>query len=119
MTHILSPLAPDGAGHTALASADDHLAAMLRRLLLTSPGQRVMRPGFGSGLAQMVFAPGDDALAAATRFLVEGAIQQWLGQRMQLIGLATRFSDSTLTVTVDYTRPDLPEPRQLVVEVPQ
>lgn len=119
MSHVASPLMTDGAGRTAFATTDDHLAAMLTRLLMTGPGQRVMRPGFGSGLAQMVFAPADDEVAAATRFLVEGAIQQWLGDRIELLGLSTDFEGSTLLVTVTYARSDTPEPVQLVVRVPQ
>lgn len=118
MTHIASPLAADATGRTALANPADHLAAMLTRLLLTAPGQRVMRPDWGSGLGQMVWAPAGDEMAAATRYLVEGAIQQWLGDRLRLIGLATSFADGVLLVTVDYALPDGGGQRQLTVEVP-
>ena len=48
-------------------------------MLFTAPGERVNRPDFGSGLMQLVFAPNSDELAAATQFLVQGALQQWLG----------------------------------------
>ena len=48
-------------------------------MLFTAPGERVNRPDFGSGLLQLVFAPNSDELAGATQFLVQGALQQWLG----------------------------------------
>ena len=48
------------------------------------PGERVNRPTFGSGLMQLVFAPNSDELAAATQFLVQGALQQWLGDLIQV-----------------------------------
>ncbi len=43
-----------------------------------------MRPDFGSGLMQLVFAPNSVELAATTQFLVQGALQQWLGNLIAL-----------------------------------
>ena len=53
-------------------------------MLFTAPGERVNRPDFGSGLLQLVFAPNSDELAAATQFLVQGALQQWLGDLIEV-----------------------------------
>ena len=47
-------------------------------MLFTNPGERVNRPDFGCGIGQLVFMPNSDALAAATQFLVQGALQRWL-----------------------------------------
>lgn len=117
-TYIASPLASDGAGRTATASFGAHVEQMLERLLLTGPGERVMRPGFGSGLGALVFAPGSDELAVATRFVVEGAIQQWLGDRMVVERLETDFSDGKLSLTLTYSVPATDERRTLVLERP-
>lgn len=76
---------------------------MLEQLLFTSPGERVNRLGFGTGLLQMVFAPGSDEIAAATRFLVEGAVQQWMGDVIQVENIDVAQVDGTLTVIVVYT----------------
>ncbi len=46
-----------------------------------------MRPDFGSGLMQLVFAPNSPELAATTQFLVQGALQQWLGDLIALEGV--------------------------------
>jgi phage baseplate assembly protein W len=101
--HIASPLATDGRGRTASADLERHLAGMLERLLFTGPGERVMRPDFGTGLSELVFAPGDDELAIATRFVVEGAIQHWLGDRIAIEALSTSFDDGKLTISLGYS----------------
>jgi phage baseplate assembly protein W len=56
---------------------DDHIRDLIEQVLFTSPGERVNRPDFGSGLMQLVFAPNSDELATATQFMVQGALQQW------------------------------------------
>ena len=92
-----------GRGRTAAASDDDsHIREMIEQLLFTSPGERVNRPNFGTGLLQLVFAPNSDALAAATQFLVQGGLQQWLGDRILIQSVDVASQDSTLTVTVQY-----------------
>jgi phage baseplate assembly protein W len=65
----------DGRGRTATTTHDEHVRDMIEQLLFTTPGERVMRPDFGSGLMQLVFAPVDDELASATQLLVHGALQ--------------------------------------------
>ena len=57
----------------------DHIRDLIYQVLFTSPGERVMRPNFGSGLLQLVFAPNSDELAATTQLLAQAALQQWLG----------------------------------------
>ena len=51
---------------------------------------------------------GDEAkrrieLAAATQFLVQGALQQWLGELIQVDQVQVDSQDSTLRVTIQYT----------------
>ncbi|WP_416374923.1 GPW/gp25 family protein, partial [Methanothrix soehngenii] len=44
-------------GRTAETTDDNHIQDMIEQVLFTSPGERVNRPNFGSGLMQLVFAP--------------------------------------------------------------
>ena len=92
----------DGCGRTADADADDHIRDLIQQVLFTSPGERVNRPDFGSGLMQLVFAPNSDELAAATQFLVQGALQQWLGDLIQVEAVQVESEEATLQVTVQY-----------------
>ena len=91
-----------GDGATADAAPDDHVRGMIEQVLFTSPGERVNRPGFGTGLAQLVFAPNSQELAAATQFLVQAALQQTLGDLIQIEAVQVDSVDSTLSVTVQY-----------------
>lgn len=92
----------DGRGHTADAGTDDHIRDLIEQVLFTSPGERVNRPTFGCGLMQLVFAPNSDELAAATQYLVQGALQQWLGDLIQVEDVAVETDDSALRVSVQY-----------------
>jgi phage baseplate assembly protein W len=92
----------DGLRRTAATDPDDHLRDLVEQVLFTAPGERVMRPDFGSGLLELVFEPGGDALAATTQHLVQGALQQWLGHLLAAESVAVDHTDGTLTVTVAY-----------------
>jgi uncharacterized protein len=95
------PFQIDGRGRTSI-SGDHHIRDLMEQLLFTSPGERVNRPTLGSGLLQMVFAPSSDELAAATQFLLQGTLQQWLGDLIQAEAVRVEIQDSTLLVTVQF-----------------
>lgn len=96
------PFRFDGRGRTATTTDEDHIRDLIEQVLFTAPGERVNRPTFGSGLMQLVFAPNSDELAAATQFLVQGALQQWLGDVIQVESVQVESQDATLRVTVQY-----------------
>ena len=102
MMQINYPFCIDGRGRTASTDQDDHIRDLVEQVLFTAPGERVNRPDFGSGLLQLVFAPNSDELATATQFLVQGALQQWLGDLIQVEAVEVLSEDSTLSVTVQY-----------------
>jgi len=96
------PFHVDGRGRTAATGYEDHVRDLIEQLLFTAPGERVNRPDLGSGLLQLVFAPNSDELASTTQFLVQGALQQWLGDLIQVEAVRVENIDSTLRVTVQY-----------------
>src|SRR6266480_7040288 len=96
------PFHVDDRGRTAEASDEDHIRDMIEQVLFTAPGERVNRPTFGSGVMQLVFAPNSDALASATQQLVQGALQQWLGDLIQVESVEVESEDAELRVTVTY-----------------
>lgn len=100
--NIHFPFHFDNRGRTAQTNDAEHINQMIEQVLFTSPGERVNRPDFGSGLLQLVFAPSSDELSTATQFLVQGALQRWLGDVIQVEQVAVRSEDSTLTVTIRY-----------------
>lgn len=93
----------DSRGRTAETEEDEHIRDLIEQVLFTSPGERVNRPTFGSGLLQLVFAPNSDALAAATQLTVQGALQQWLGDLIVVEAVQMESREATLEVTVQYS----------------
>lgn len=92
----------DGRGRTATVDDDRHIRQLIEQVLFTSPGERVNRPTFGSSALSLVFAPNGDVLAAATQFTVHSALQQWLGDLIQVDAVNVESEDATLRVTVQY-----------------
>jgi phage baseplate assembly protein W len=105
------PFHLDSTGRTAQAGDDDHIRDLIEQVLFTAPGERVNRPNFGCGLQRLVFAPNSDDLAAATQFLVQGSLQQWLGDLIEVNEVAVENDDSKLLVTVQYTVRRTQEPQ--------
>ncbi len=102
-TYFDFPYRIDGRGRTAEADSHDHVRDLIYQVLFTAPGERVNRPDFGCGITQLVFMPNSDALAAATQYLVQGALTRWLDEAIAVHDVEITNSDSTLTVRVAYT----------------
>ena len=100
--NIAYPFHFDARGRTAAVDDERHIRDLIESVLFTNPGERVNRPDFGSGLAQLVFAPNSPELAAAIQVLVQGALQQWLGDLIAVQRVQVEAVDATLSVQVDY-----------------
>jgi uncharacterized protein len=92
----------DSRGRTASADESDHVRDMIEQLIFTSPGERVNRPDFGSGLLQLIFAPNSPELAATVQFTLQAAIQRWLGDVIELKTLEVQAVDAALTIDMQY-----------------
>jgi uncharacterized protein len=103
MTDVGFPYRFDGRGRTA--DADDgagHVRELIEQLLFTAPGERVMRPDFGTGLPQLLFGPASPELAAATQMLVQSALQQWLGDVVEPREVRVTAGEGSIEVVVAY-----------------
>ncbi|BBL72813.1 GPW/gp25 family protein [Methylogaea oryzae] len=96
------PLHFDSRGRTAACDESGHIRDLIEQLIFTSPGERVNRPDFGSGLLQLVFAPNSPELAATVQFTLQAAVQRWLGDVIELRALEVRALDSALTIDMRY-----------------
>jgi phage baseplate assembly protein W len=97
------PFSFDNSGRTAQVDTPSHIRDMIEQILLTSPGERVNRPTFGTGTAQLVFAPNSDVLAAAQQQVIQASLQQWLSDVIRVQAVDVSNIDSTLLITVQYT----------------
>ena len=93
----------DGRGRTATTDRDGHIRDLIEQVLFTAPGERVMRPDFGSGLLALVFEPNSSTLAATTQMLVQGSLQQHLSHLIAVQGVEVANDDGALRVDVRYT----------------
>lgn len=102
MMHVDFPYHFDQRGRTASADYDKHIRGLIEQILFTSPGERVNRPTFGSGLMKLIFSPNSDVLASATQLSVQSALQQWLGDLIQVEEVEVAGEDSTIRIIVKY-----------------
>ncbi|NVH74229.1 GPW/gp25 family protein [Paraburkholderia sp. JPY432] len=91
-----------GSGRTASACDAKHVRDMIELMLFTVPGERVMQPSLGSGLMQYAFAPNSPELAATLQLTVQGALNQWLGDVIDVVSVSAQSDDATLTFQVGY-----------------
>jgi phage baseplate assembly protein W len=99
---IASPYGIDARGRTAEATRDAHLRSLIHMVLFTNPGERVMRPSFGSGVLALVFDPNSQELAATTQMLIAGALRSWLSDVIDVTSVTVASEDATLTITIGY-----------------
>jgi len=103
VTHIGIPPLIDASGRTAAVTDEQYIRALIGEVLFTQPGERVNRPDFGSGLLQLILAPADVALAGTTQLTVQGALQRWLGDLIEVDEFAVHSDGESLRVLVAYT----------------
>lgn len=90
--------------HTGRTGQDrgTHLRDLIEQVLFTTPTERVNRPDFGAGLLELIFTAESDELLAATRFMVQGALQQWLGDLIEVEAVTVEREDTTVNITIRY-----------------
>ena len=96
------PFHVDGRGRAGTTERNDHVRDLIEQVLFTLVGERVNRPTFGSNVMQLVFAPASDELATVTQFLVQGAMQQWVGDLVHLDSVDVALLEAEIEVTVVY-----------------
>lgn len=89
-------------GGTATTHHAGWVRGLIEQMLLTAPGERVMRPEFGSGALQLVFAPNAPELAAAVRLLIEAAVRRELADVLTVDGLDVTAETDSVRIRLSY-----------------
>jgi hypothetical protein len=76
-TGVAFPLAVDERGWLGVVSAERDIEEAIRIILFTGKGERVMRPGFGSGLPDFVFSTMTVANLGTIQSAVFQALVTW------------------------------------------
>lgn len=72
------PVALDArSGRIASVAYEEDIKQSIRIILETSPGERVMRPSFGCGIHDLVFAAVDSTAIQRVKSTVEDALRRW------------------------------------------
>jgi hypothetical protein len=100
--NLALPFQFDRRGRTAQTPEPRYVRDLIEAVLFTAPNELVMRPDFGSGVAQLVFAPNSPELAAATQMLVQGSLTGWLSELITVSDVRVDAENSILRVTVAY-----------------
>ncbi|MDI5961170.1 GPW/gp25 family protein [Streptantibioticus silvisoli] len=110
------PLRVSATGGMGMVDKDREIAEAIRLVLGTAPGERPMRPEFGCGIHDYVFAPGDVATAGRMAREVRIALERW-EPRIDVDDVAVAFDsvdDGTLYIDVHYTVRSTDDRRNLV-----
>jgi phage baseplate assembly protein W len=99
------PLRVDATGRIATVGGEQEIEEAIRLVLGTAPGERPMRPEFGCGIHEYVFAPGDGATAGRIAREVRTALERW-EPRIDVDDVEVAFDavhTGTLYIDVHYT----------------
>ncbi len=109
------PLRISGTG-LAESTAVPRVEESIRIILGTQYGERLMRPGFGSNLKSLVFAPNDATTASLARYYVTDALARW-EQRIDVLDvLVTNDVDAAaLVIEIRYRLRVTAQEHQLVL----
>ena len=100
--HVKFPLQFDQHRRTAVSDHDAHIREMIEMVIFTSPKERVHRATFGCGVLQTLFAGNSDQLAAALQAGIQAALNQWLGDLIEVQELEVDNDDSKLFIALRY-----------------
>jgi len=111
------PPSVDSRGRIALTLGTNELDAAIRMILLTAPGERVMRPEFGCRAWDYLFQPLDPNTLGMVEAAVEDALRRW--EPRIAVERVTASEDETregsIAVEVEYAVKETNDRRNLVV----
>ena len=113
---ISFPLRLDARGAIALSSREDEIDEAVRLILGTSFGERPMRPEFGCGIHDYVFAPADSITQGMIAHEVFVALERW-EPRIEVTEVNVHVvpeETSQLLIDITYEIRGVNDPRNLV-----
>jgi uncharacterized protein len=110
------PVRADKTGGIALVSRERELAESIELILRTPRGDRPMRPEFGCGIWDEVFAPMDATTAGRVAYDVRAALERW-EPRINVTAVEVTFNDAErgrMDVWITYAERETNDRRNLV-----
>jgi phage baseplate assembly protein W len=92
-------------GQVLAAEYEEDIRQAMRIIIETAPGERVMRPDFGCGIHDLVFASMDSQTLQRVRSVVEDALRRYEA-RIEVLEVSVDedrvLTDGRLMVQIDY-----------------
>jgi phage baseplate assembly protein W len=97
------PVTTDGDGAVGVATGEEDIREAIRIILGTARGERVMRPSFGCGVHERVFASVDTTTRTLVEEDVREALREW-EPRIEVLSVTARDGEGhgELRVEVEY-----------------
>ena len=111
------PFQLDTRGRAADPGYERHVREMIELVLFTAPGERVNRPGFGTGFLELVFSPDTAEEASVTQHLARAALQRELGDVCTVKTLTVDAREASLDIRIEYELPEVEERRVATFEL--
>lgn len=96
-----------------LTNDENEIEQAIRIILLTAPGERVMRPDFGCRIHELVFEPNNRATAVQAERYITEALSKW-EPRIQVTQVEAKPEDCHLLVFITYAIKATHDERSLV-----
>lgn len=110
------PLRVTSGGGIALVRDDREIEEAIRLILSTAYGERPMRPDFGCGIHDLVFAPADATTAGQIAYEVRLSLSRW-EPRIDVVEVTVSIDPadaSALLIDITYEVRGTNDPRNLV-----
>lgn len=91
-------------GKIASSEGEDSIRESIMIILTTAKGERVMRPDFGCGINQLVFAPNNTSTATLIQFYIKEALQKY-EPRIEVLDVSATPDDDEkhkLNINIEY-----------------
>jgi phage baseplate assembly protein W len=95
--------APDPHGRMAFPSYEDSVRQMIRVILLTRPGEQLMRPTFGAGIARFAHQPNTIEVRRRLHDVITEALGVWEPRIVVEEVTVEEVADHPTVVRVDIT----------------
>ena len=110
------PMRVDQSGAVAMTSGGEDINASLRMVLMTAPGERVMRPEFGCRIWDLLFEPVNANTLGLMAEYVRDAVSQWEPRALlDNVAVEPRDDDASMVqIRLDYRIKATNDKRNLV-----
>lgn len=109
------PLSVTPKGELALVTGSTDIDQAILLIIETMPGERVMRPGFGCRIWELLFAPNSPETRALAAYHVRQALEFWEPRvTIDKVDVLSDNDNAALRIQISYTIKDTHDVRSII-----